>query len=126
MPVTWATIDEVIDSFGGNVPSNPADVAHLTRCVASGNDIVYARRVSSGYTAGTDPDTGAPIPEDPTIPPSDRVVTAVVQAATILYRQRGALDAFPSLDELGTYNPPGVGWGQVWLQAGVNKPRGIF
>jgi hypothetical protein len=124
--VTWATIDEVIDSFGGSVPSNPADVAHLTRCTDTGNEIVYARRVASGYTAGTDPDTGLPIPEDPAVAPNSRCVSAVIQATTILYRLRGALDAFPSFEELGSYNPPGVGWGQVWLMAGCNKPRGIF
>jgi len=108
MAVTWVTTDDVKLALG-IAPADTTDDAWLTQVTAAANDVAYRRRFAAGYV------------DDKSALPDDAVKQGTVMYAVSLYRERGAVDGFASMSELGTFTPSGGTWGQCLKLWGVSK-----
>lgn len=105
----WVTVDQVKAALG-LAPADDTDDAWLADVVAAANALCSRRRATAGYI---DPD-----------PPTDDAARLGTQLYAIsLYRERGAVDGYASMAELGTFTPTGGSWGQIQRLWGVNRPQ---
>lgn len=104
----WTTIAEVKAALGLE-PADTTDDGWLAQVVTAANAMCTRRRATAGYID---------------VPPLDPTAQLGAQLyAVSLYRERGAVDGFASMAELGTFVPTGGSWGQIQRLWGVNRPQ---
>jgi hypothetical protein len=109
MAVTWIDEQDLLDWLGVS-SFEVEDQAFATTAVAAANAFCRRRREESGYT--TDVDATAP---------NDAAKLGTTQYCGGLFRQRGSVDSYSSLDSM-----PPVAFGslaEVWRLLGTNKPQ---
>ena len=94
----WTTAAEVAARIG---PTAPADDPVIASVTAAAIEEVRDGRATAGWV------------DDPDIVPNAAVHEAVLLEAVSLYRQRAAVDGFPSFQELDTAPPPAAVWARV-------------
>lgn len=99
MAVTWITEDDVVDFLGSDTLE--VDDPWLVQVTAAANTWCYRRRAVAGYVdlEGSAPD--------------DACSLATVLYAGSLYRERGAIDGYASVDDLGSFVPSGGTFARV-------------
>lgn len=106
----WTTVLEVKAALGLE-PADTTDDDWLEQVVAAANSLATRRRSTAGY-----------LDDDPQLlDPAAKLGTQLY--AMSLYRERGAVDGFASMAELGTFIPAGGSWGQIQRLWGVNRPQ---
>jgi len=92
---TWITAGQIEDWLGIGT-ATAADTAFLTSCASAANAFCFRRRQENGWK------------DSPTTVPSNDVSLGVIMYGGALYRQRGGINDFSSLDGLGTGNTFGL------------------
>lgn len=111
MTVAWTTPADVVLALGpGAAP--PADDAWLARAVDAANAWSYRKRAEAGYD--DDDATGAPAP-------SPDVAYGATLYAVALWRERAAVDGYPSFSDLADFTPPGGSMGQIRRLLGIGR-----
>jgi len=92
---TWITAGQIEDWLGIGT-ATAADTAFLTSCASAANAFCFRRRQENGWK------------DSATTVPSNDVSLGVIMYGGALYRQRGGISDFSSLDGLGTGNTFGL------------------
>ena len=112
MTVAWTTPAAVARALGPSVDvASNAD--YLADVVAAANDWAVRKRIEAGYADIIDDDTPAP---------SGDVALGTTLYAVALFRERGAVDSFPSFDEVASFAPTGT-MGQIRRLLGIGRAR---
>ena len=110
----YATVADVRAALGLD-PADTGDDQWLTDVTAAANVVAGRRRLAAGYH------------DDDALGPPD--VAAVRQGtvlyAVALYRERGAVDGYASMAELGSFIPTGGSWGQIQRLWGTGRPVAV-
>jgi len=111
VPVTWATYADVVADIAYD-PIDFTDISYLELALESANSWCWNKRAQAGYT------------DIPTIAPEPQVKRAVIKTAGSWYKGRGAVDNFPSFQELDV-QPQAFGgqYPDILRMLGVGKPK---
>ncbi len=103
--MSWVSVDAVAEAIGGS-----ATDPFLVRCTDAANAWAYRRRKQAGYTDDSNQSPG---------PDAD---LGVITYATVLFRERGAVDAYASFDEFATGTVPSSSITQCLRLLGIPRP----
>ncbi len=106
---TWASDQDVLDWLGID-PATPNDEAFVTVATNAGNAFAYRRRRESGYF------------DSLTTVPGPDVLLGTIMLAGSLYRERGSVESYASVDQMGGAVPFGT-HGQINKLLGVNRAQ---
>lgn len=102
----WTSPELVAAALG---PSVTADADWLGLCVDAANAWAPRKRVEAGYSG------------DPPDDPGGDIVMGTTMYAVALYRERGAVDGYPSFEDLSTFAPTGGSMGQIKRLLGIGR-----
>ena len=102
----WTTSEMVAAALG---PSVTADPAWLDQCVDAANAWAPRKRVEAGYV------------DDPDVAPDAAAALGTTMYAVALYRERGAVDGYPSFEDLSSFAPTGGSMGQIKRLLGIGR-----
>jgi hypothetical protein len=108
---TWIVLGDLEDYLGFTFTANTAELDVANMAVGAANAFCYRRRQEAGYF------------DSPSTVPGLDCKLAASQYAAILFRERGATEAFASFDPLATGGPVTGNYGQILRLLGVNKPQ---
>lgn len=106
----WTTPAAVIAALGPSA-APPGDDAWLLECCAAASSAAARKRSAAGHV-------------DPP-PDEDHPDAAVSMGATLwavaLWRERVAVDGFPSFEDLSSFTPTGGSWGEIRRLLGIGR-----
>jgi hypothetical protein len=106
---TWVTATDIEDWLGIGT-ATAADATFLTICAASTNQFCWRRRMEAGYV------------DSLTTVPSQDVKLGTIMYGGALYRQRGSMDSFASVQSMGTAPVMGLN-GMIRQLLGIDRPQ---
>lgn len=106
----WTTAAAIGAALG---PSVTLDSAWADTCAAAADTWARRRRLEAGYT-----DEPEPAP-----PPGPDVELGTTLYGVALYRERGAVDGYPSFEELSSFAAVGGSAGQIRRLLGIGRGR---
>ena len=106
---SWITATDIEDWLGIGT-ATAADAAFLTICAASTNQFCWRRRMEAGYV------------DSLTTVPSQDVKLGTIMYGGALYRQRGSMDSFASIQSMGTAPVMGLN-GMIRQLLGIDRPQ---
>lgn len=106
---TWIKANDVVMWLGLD-PANQNDSAFVQSCVNASNAWCYRKRLEAGYH------------DLASIAPSNDVKLGAVMYASILYRERGAVDGYASFDSMNLGTPT-MSLGRIMQLLGCNRSQ---
>jgi hypothetical protein len=105
--MAWITSTQVADALGLPVSADP----FLNECTDAANAYCFRRRQKAGYD------------DDPDVSPGADVSMGTIIYAEALFRERGAVDSYPSFDAFAAGAVPSASMGQVNRLLGTPRPQ---
>jgi hypothetical protein len=106
------TSPELVRLALGPSAAPPVDDEYLSLAVDAANAWSYRKRREAGYD---DPDA------DDAVAPSPDITYGATLYAVALWRERAAVDGYPSFSDLADFTPPGGSMGQIRRLLGIGR-----
>lgn len=106
----WTTAAQIATALG---PSVTVDPPWADMCAAAADAWARRKRLEAGYDDTASGDN----------PPSADVGLGTTMYGVALYRERGAVDGYPSFEDLSSFAPTGGSFGQIRRLLGIGRGR---